>query len=86
MQDNSINPGKYCAEIKTGMKPFRISRTSVVAAKNLFPVLSTFVAPIFPEPILRTSIFPKIFVTKKPNGIEPLIYENKATRIISIIN
>ena len=58
----------------------------MITAKNLFPVLSTFVAPIFPEPIFLTSIFPKIFVTKKPNGIEPLKYENKATRIISIIN
>ena len=54
----------------------------MLAAKNLFPVLSTFVAPIFPEPIFRTSIFPKIFVTKKPNDIEPLKYENKATRIM----
>ena len=63
-----------------------ISNKRVVAAKNLFPVLRTFVAPIFPEPIFLKSIFPKIFVNMSPKGIDPLIYENRITRKISIIN
>ena len=37
----------------------------------LFPVLKTFVAPMFPEPIALTSFFKNIFVNKNPNGIDP---------------
>ena len=58
--------------IDTGIKPFKISNIRVVRAKNLLPVLRTFVAPIFPDPIFLTSIFPKIFVKIRPKGIEPL--------------
>ena len=58
--------------IDTGIKPFKISYISVVRAKNLLPVLRTFVAPIFPDPIFLTSIFPKNFVKIRPKGIEPL--------------
>ena len=45
-------------------------------AKNLLPVLRTFVAPIFPEPIFLISIPPKIFAKISPHGIEPDKYEN----------
>ena len=38
----------------------------------LFPVLSTFVAPIFPEPIFLISFFKKILAKIKPKGIEPI--------------
>ena len=41
--------------IKTGTKPFRTSNKSVNAAIDLFPARSTFVAPIFPEPMSLTS-------------------------------
>ena len=32
------------------MYPLNKSRTNVAVARNLFPVLRTFVVPIFPEP------------------------------------
>jgi hypothetical protein len=41
----------------------------------LFPVLKTFVAPIFPDPIVLISFFKKIFVIINPNGIDPKMYE-----------
>ena len=56
----------------TGRKPLRQSKIKVNNAKYLLPVLSTFVAPIFPEPIFLTSLFIKFLVKIKPNGIEPL--------------
>ena len=52
-------------------------------AKDFFPVLSTLVAPIFPEPIFLTSFFINIFVISNPNGIEPKIYEYNETINIS---
>ena len=70
----------------TGIYPFIASSSSVAAAKYLFPVLNTFVAPIFPDPIFLKSTFPNIFVNKRPNGIDPLRYENKLTKKISIFN
>ena len=51
----------------------------------LLPVLSTFVAPILPEPIFLISWPPKNLVKINPKGIEPLKYEKKTTNIISII-
>ena len=68
----------------TGKKPFKRSSRRVTIAKNLFPDLRTFVAPIFPEPIFLISIFLKIFVNMRPKGIDPHKYENKVTREISI--
>ena len=53
-------------------------------AKTLLPVLSTFVAPILPEPIFLISWPPKNLVKINPKGIEPLKYEKKTTDIISI--
>ena len=75
MQDNGVNSGKYFKEIITGIYPFNVSNKRVIAANNLFPVLNTFVAPIFPDPISLTSFPVKIFVKSKPKGIEPIKYE-----------
>ena len=41
--------------INTAIPPFEISSIKVISAKNLLPVLRTFVAPMLPEPILRIS-------------------------------
>ena len=51
--------------------PFKPSRINVIKAANLFPVLSTFVAPILPEPICRKFPKPNTLETNIPNGIEP---------------
>ena len=40
-------------------------------ATNLFPVLKTFVAPIFPDPTSLISFLRNIFVNMYPKGIEP---------------
>ena len=72
MQANWINSGKYFSEIIIGIYPLNTSSKSVKRAKILFPVLRTLVAPILPEPTYLTAIFPKNFVNKRPNGIEPL--------------
>ena len=66
------------------MNPFEISRRRVKRAKNLLPVLRTLVAPILPEPTFLTSTFIKIFVNIRPNGIEPIKYENRTTKMVSI--
>ena len=55
--------------------PLKLSRINVAPPRDLLPVLRTLVAPMFPEPILRISFFRKIFVIKRPKGIEPIIYE-----------
>ena len=57
--------------MRSGTIPFNISKNKVRAAIVLFPVLKTFVAPIFFEPIFLKSLFKKIFVSIKPNGKEP---------------
>jgi hypothetical protein len=62
---------KYIKEIITELYPFKISNISVAIAKDFFPVLRTFVVPIFPDPIFRISCFKKILVNIKPKGIEP---------------
>ena len=51
--------------------PFNKSRMSVAAARDFFPVLKTFVVPIFPDPIFLISFFKKIFVKTNPKGIDP---------------
>ena len=43
----------------------------VKIAIDLLPVLKTFVAPIFLDPIFLISLFMKILVRISPNGIEP---------------
>ena len=67
------------------MYPFNASNKRVMAASILFPVLNTFVAPIFPDPILHISCLLNNFVRINPNGIDPHKYENTKTIIISII-
>ena len=81
-----INSGKYCFVIIIATYPFKTSRTRVVAAKYLFPVLKTLVAPIFPDPIFLTSFPVKIFVKSKPKGIEPIKYDIREIKKMSIFN
>ena len=64
----------------TGVIAFSISKINVAYPTTLLPALSTFVAPIFPEPIFLISTPLKIFVKISPNGIEPDKYENKRTK------
>ena len=52
-------------------------------ATNLFPVLNTFVAPIFFDPIFLISLFNNNLVKINPNGIEPDIYDRKKIKNIS---
>ena len=61
--------------------PFNKSSTSVAIARDFFPVLKTFVVPIFPDPISLISFFKNIFVRTNPKGIEPNKYEYTATII-----
>ena len=58
---------------------------NVSKANNLLPVLNTFVAPIFPEPIFLMSPFLKIFVKINPKGIDPNKYEKRNTKKFSNI-
>ncbi len=67
----------FCAKYTT-KNPLRESSNKASAASPFFPVLKTFVAPIFPEPISLRSI-PFIFVIIKLKGIEPKIYDNTNT-------
>ena len=55
----------------TATVPFSRSSSSVAAASPLRPVRSTLVAPMLPEPILRTSPRPAACVSSRPNGMEP---------------
>ena len=54
-----------------GDRALQPSSSSVAAASPLLPVRSTLVAPMLPEPILRTSPRPAACVSSRPNGIEP---------------
>ena len=51
--------------------PFIKSSTRVPAARDFFPVLKTFVVPIFPDPMSLISFFKNIFVKTNPKGIDP---------------
>jgi len=57
------------------MYPLNKSKAKVVIARNLFPVLRTFVVPILPEPTVLISFFRNTLVYSKPNGIDPKRYE-----------
>ena len=57
------------------MYPLNKSRTNVAIARNLFPVLKTFVVPIFPEPTVLISFLRNILVNSNPKGIDPSAYE-----------
>ena len=77
MQDNSISSGKYFIVISIGRYPLKTSNKSVTKAKYLFPVLRTFVAPIFPDPIFLISFLINKFVNIRPKGIDPHKYEKE---------
>ena len=66
---------KYKVTKKIGIKPFIKSKKRTDDARNLFPVLSAFVAPIFPLPIFLISPYPKNFDNISPKGIEPNMYD-----------
>ena len=51
--------------------PFSKSSTRVATARDFFPVLKTFVVPIFPDPISLISFFKKIFFKTNQKGIDP---------------
>ena len=68
----------------TAIAPFNKSKIKVKIAANLFPVLRTFVAPIFPDPILRKFPSPIILDIIIPKGMEPIKYANKITKKIFI--
>ena len=55
----------------TGIMPFEISRSSPIAPILYPKTLAKFVAPMFPEPTLRKSAFPKTFAKIKEKGMEP---------------
>ena len=80
---NYPSPGSVLLEQL--IKPLKISRNKVNAAINLLPVLSTFVAPIFFDPISLISFFKKNLVKINPKGIEPNIYDVRNTKNISNI-
>ena len=73
--DKKTKSLKYFKDIVTEIYPFKVSNNNVVIAKDFLPVLKTFVVPIFPEPKFLISLFKKILVIIKPNGIEPSKYE-----------
>ena len=72
--------GPYCTPNTTANTPLPPSRIKVAAARDLRPVLRTFVAPIFPEPTLRISPCPANHTSSNPNGIDPTIYPSIADK------
>ena len=68
--------------LDAALKKFGDIETRVVSVANaagLFPVRSTLVAPILPDPICRKSPRPKARVITMPKGIDPKRYDNAAT-------
>ena len=61
----------------TAIIPLLISKRRVAVAAILLPVLSTLVAPIFPEPMFLRFPKPKVLVIKIPEGIDPRRYVGK---------
>ncbi|CAL9920106.1 hypothetical protein LSO2F_90042 [Candidatus Liberibacter solanacearum] len=57
------------------------SNKRVMKASFLFPVLSTLVAPILPDPMDRISLKPHMRVNNNPKGIDPIMYP----KIIAVI-
>ena len=62
--------------INVARVPFPPSSKSVAIAKLFFPVLKTFVAPIFPDPTDRISPRPENFTRSNPKGMDPIRYPN----------
>ena len=54
-----------------GITALKMSKNNVAYPIDLFPVLKTFVAPIFLDPIFLISFLMKILVKISPKGIEP---------------
>ena len=71
--------------LRTGNKTLGYTTLLLDITKAVLPVLRALAAPMFPEPISLISFFKKIFVSMKPNGIDPNKYELKATIKYSII-
>ena len=63
--------------------PFAASNIRVKAASNFRPVLNTFVAPIFPEPMVLISPPPTILVNINPKGTLPQRYPTNTETNIS---
>lgn len=59
------------AKSATGIIPFEISRSNPIIPILYPSTLAKLVAPMFPEPTLRKSIFLKTFAKIKAQGIEP---------------
>ncbi len=68
---------RYCSVTMTAIIPLLISKRRVAIAAILLPVLSTLVAPMFPEPIFLRFPKPKVLVIKIPVGIDPRRYVGK---------
>ena len=58
--------------MRNGRKPLKISKQRTMNATNLLPVLKTFVAPTFPEPIILISPKPNNFVKINAKGNDPI--------------
>ena len=62
---------KYVGNLKYAAAPLPASSSSVAAARPLWPVRSTLVAPMLPEPMARISPSPAIRVSSSPKGSAP---------------
>ena len=49
-----------------------LNNHAAAVPKPFLPVRNTLVAPILPEPILRTSPMPAALVSKRPKGMDPI--------------
>src|SRR5437899_6432459 len=65
----------------TASHPLPASNAKVSTPGNGPATRTTFVAPIFPLPVLRTSAPPKSLASISPNGIDPSRYETRNSRI-----
>src|SRR5438445_13428888 len=68
----------------TASHPLPASNARVSTPGNGPATRATFVAPIFPLPVLRTSAPPKSLASISPNGIDPSRYETRHSRIAVI--
>ncbi len=68
---STVKSSKKYDVTKIATAPLEASSIKVSNAINLPDFRSTLVAPIFPEPCLRISPCPAIFVRINPKGTEP---------------
>ena len=78
MADHRAGGGEALGGRAQQIREIRIAAVALSAVENqgraasaLLPVRSTLVAPILPDPMLRTSPLPASRVSNSPNGIEP---------------